>query len=147
MANVQNLLDRKGTLVWSIAPGAPVESALRLMSQKDIGALLVIENEKIVGIFSERDYVRKIISNSSISMATPVMEFMSHPVFYINSGQTIEECMSLMTAKHIRHLPVMDGDKLVGLISIGDVVKQVITEKEGTIQDLENYITGRQYTL
>ncbi len=147
MATVQNLLDRKGISVWSIAPGASVESALSLMSQKDIGALLVMDAGKIVGIFSERDYVRKIISNSRISMATPVKEFMSHPVFYVSLRQTVEECMSLMTAKHIRHLPVMDGDNLVGLISIGDVVKQVITEKEGTIQDLENYITGREYNL
>jgi len=117
------------------------------MSQKDIGALLVMDAGKIVGIFSERDYVRRIISNSSVSMATPVKEFMSHPVFYVSPRQTVEECMSLMTVKHIRHLPVMDGEKLVGLISIGDVVKQVITEKEGTIQDLENYITGREYNL
>jgi CBS domain-containing protein len=147
MATVQNLLDRKGTSVWSIAPGASVESALSLMSQKDVGALLIMDAGKIVGIFSERDYVRKIISNSRFSMATPVKEFMSHPVFYVSSRQTVEECMSLMTAKHIRHLPVMEGEKLVGLISIGDVVKQVITEKEGTIQDLENYITGREYNL
>ena len=147
MATVQNLLDRKGASVWSIAPGASVESALSLMSQKDIGALLVMDAGKIVGIFSERDYVRKIISNTRISMATPVKDFMSHPVFYVGPHQTVEECMSLMTAKHIRHLPVMDDDKLVGLISIGDVVKQVISEKEGTIQDLENYITGREYNL
>ncbi|MDR3573351.1 MAG: CBS domain-containing protein [Anaerolineaceae bacterium] len=147
MATVQNLLDRKGITVWSIAPGASVESALSLMSQKDIGALLVMDAGKIVGIFSERDYVRKIISNARISMATPVKEFMSHPVFYVSPQQTVDDCMSLMTAKHIRHLPVMDGEKLAGLISIGDVVKQVITEKEGTIQDLENYITGREYNL
>ena len=147
MATVQNLLDRKGTSVWSIAPSAPVESALSLMSQKDVGALLVMDAGKIVGIFSERDYVRKIISNSGISMTTQVKEFMSHPVFYVGPHQTVEECMSLMTAKHIRHLPVINGEKLVGLISIGDVVKQVITEKEGTIKDLENYITGREYNF
>jgi len=147
MATVQNLLDRKGTSVWSIAPGASVEAALSLMSQKDIGALLVLDAGKVVGIFSERDYVRRVISNSKISMATPVRDFMTHPVFYVSSKQTVEECMSLMTAKHIRHLPVMDGEKLAGLISIGDVVKQVITEKEGTIQDLENYITGKEYNL
>ncbi len=140
MTTVKDLLQSKGDVVWAVEPDTPLREALKLMSEKDIGALLVTENCKAVGIFSERDYARLVLSMAGLTMSTPVKELMTHPIFYVTPEETVEQCMALMTAKHFRHLPVMVGECLGGVISIGDIVKQLIQEKDGTIKDLEDYI-------
>ena len=116
--------------------------ALELMATKDIGAVVVVEKERPVGIFSERDYARKVILKGKTSKNTRVSELMSKPVLFVRPDQTIEECMALMTEKHVRHLPVMENDKLIGIVSIGDAVKAIIAEQQFTIHQLEQYITG-----
>jgi len=143
MITVKRLLEKKDNPIWSIAPHAMVYEALSLMAEKNIGAVLVIEGEVLVGILSERDYARKIILKGKRSVDTLVWEIMTPDVIFVNPEQTLEECMALMTEKRIRHLPVFSGDQLVGLISIGDVVKELISEKEFVIEQLENYIAGR----
>jgi len=143
MIIVKKILDEKGSQVWTISPDANVFQALKMMAEKEIGALVVVENEKIVGIISERDYARKIAMLGRQSQDTPVREIMSTSVYVINPETTAEECMALMTDKRIRHLPVLQNEKLAGLISIGDVVKVIITEQKFTIQNLENYIMGK----
>jgi CBS domain-containing protein len=142
MINVREILNEKGNEIWSISPDATVFDALVLMAEKNCGALVVLEGEKLVGIFSERDYARKIILKGKASKETFVEEIMSSELTCIHPRQSVEECMSLMTDKRIRHLPVVDDEKLVGLISIGDVVKAIISDKEFLIKQLENYITG-----
>lgn len=144
MAYIKNILRNKNSGVWSVPPDALIQDALKLMAEKRIGALLVIEEGKITGIFSERDYARRVAETECICLDMPVREMMSHPVFLIGPEQTVDECMTLMTAKHIRHLPVMQGDQLIGMISIGDVVKSMIDEKETTIKSLEHYIMGSE---
>lgn len=139
MATVKDLLDSKFTQVWYVTPTSTVADALKLMAEQQIGAVLVVEAGKIVGVFSERDFVRKAVQ-TEISMNTPVGELMAHPVYYVTPEQSVESCMALMTQKRFRHLPVIDQGKLVGVISIGDVVKQVLLEKDQTIQSLEDYI-------
>jgi CBS domain-containing protein len=146
MAIVRDLLKIKGNQVWSVAPETSVKDALKLMADKDVGALLVMTNEKIVGIFSERDFARHMVGVDELAESMKVRELMSQPVFFANPDQSIDECMAVMTVKHFRHLPVLEGDQLIGLISIGDVVKQLISEKESTIKGLEDYILGRDYT-
>jgi CBS domain-containing protein len=143
MLSVRQLLQAKGGQIWSIAPDASVYQALRLLAEKDIGALLVIDSERLVGIISERDYARKIVLKGKTSMETPVREIMTSEVITIGIDQTIQDCMELMTARHIRHLPVKEGEQLAGVISIGDVVKAIISQQEFVIEQLENYITGR----
>ncbi|MCZ6819543.1 MAG: CBS domain-containing protein [Calditrichaeota bacterium] len=144
MKFVNQLLKDKGRDVWSVAPDAPVYQALELMAEKNCGAVLVLDQEKMVGILSERDYARKVILQGKSSKNTPVKEIMSSKVVYIRPEQTVEDCMALMTDKRIRHLPVLENRKLVGLISIGDIVRAVISEQEFIIHQLENYITGSQ---
>jgi CBS domain-containing protein len=141
---VWQVLESKGHDVWTIAPDATVFQALELMADKDIGALLVLDGSEVVGIFSERDYARKVILQGKDSTKTPLRDVMSSRVLYVRMDQSVEDCMALMTDKHIRHLPVVDGDQLVGLISIGDVVKALISEQVFVITQLENYITGRR---
>jgi CBS domain-containing protein len=143
MISVRQLLQAKGGQIWSIAPDASVYQALRLLAEKDVGALLVIDTENLVGIISERDYARKVVLKGKTSMETPVREIMTSEVITIGIDQTIEDCMELMTTRHFRHLPVKDGGQLVGVISIGDVVKSIISQQEFVIEQLENYITGR----
>ena len=128
--------------VHTIAPGDSVFDALRLMADNDIGALLVMEADRIAGIVTERDYARKIVLMSRSSKETPVREIMTSAVMYVRPDQTSEECMVLMTENRLRHLPVIDGDKLLGLISIGDLVKSIISEQRFTIEQLEHYISG-----
>ena len=128
--------------VHSIAPGDSVFDAVKLMADKNIGALLVMEADRIAGIVTERDYARKIVLMSRSSKETPVREIMTSAVMYVRPGQTSDECMVLMTENRLRHLPVMDGDKLLGLISIGDLVKSIISEQRFTIEQLEHYISG-----
>ena len=146
MAIVRDLLKIKGNQVWSVAPASSVKDALKLMADKDVGALLVLSSEKIVGIFSERDFARHMVGLAEIDESMTVGELMSQPVFFANPDQSIDECMAVMTVKRFRHLPVLEGERLIGLISIGDVVKQLISEKETTIKGLEDYILGRDYT-
>lgn len=147
MATVKNLLKMKGNEVWSVSVTATVRETLKLMAEKNIGAVLVLDSGKIVGIFSERDYARHTAQREALLLDEPVSEFMTRAVYYVSPTQTVEECMALMTSKHIRHLPVLEDEhNLVGLISIGDVVKQLMEEKETTIHGLENYILGREYS-
>jgi len=144
MTTVAQLLQEKGRAVWSIAPDATVYAALSLMAEKNVGALIVVEDARVVGILSERDYARKVILKGKFSKDTLVREIMTDQVYFLHPEQTIEECMALMTAERVRHLPVLEDDQLVGIISIGDVVRVVISEKEFLIKQLEHYITGRR---
>ncbi len=139
---VNELLKNKGKEVWSLTPDSRVFDALEIMADKNIGAMPVLESEKIVGMFSERDYARKVILKGKASKDTHVEEIMSTKIHIVNPEQSIEECMALMTENRIRHLPVLDNGNLVGLISIGDVVKAIISEQEFMMGQLENYITG-----
>ena len=143
MKYVRDVLQKKGYDIWSVAPDTPVYKALQLMSEKNCGAVLVLHQEALVGILSERDYARKVILKGKSSKNTPVEEIMSQRVVCIQPDNTIDECMALMTDKRIRHLPVLkDEETLVGLISIGDVVKEVISEQEFIINQLESYISA-----
>lgn len=141
MTIVKQILDGKGREVWSVRPDHTIYEALELMAEKNIGAVLVMEDEKLVGIFSERDYARKIILQGKASRDTPVREAMTSRVFAVRPDQAVNGCMALMTEKRIRHLPVMREERVVGVISIGDVVKAVISEQAETIKHLEDYIT------
>jgi CBS domain-containing protein len=142
MKTVRDILAAKGHQVWSVEPGATVFDALRLMAEKEIGALVVMEGERVIGVLSERDYARKIVLLGRASPTTAVKEIMTSPVVYTHSDQPIEECMALVTEKRVRHLPVMDGGKLVGLISIGDLVKSIIADQKFIIEQLVRYISG-----
>jgi CBS domain-containing protein len=143
MASVGQLLRSKGNAVWSVTPDTTVYDAIKLMAQKEVGALLVLEGDKLMGIISERDYARKVILRGRSSKDTPVRDIMTERVLYVRPEQTIEECMALMTAKRVRHLPVCEDDHVIGVVSIGDLVKSVISQQEYLIQQLENYIAGR----
>jgi CBS domain-containing protein len=140
MKSLKQLLGAKGSQVHFIHPDAKVIEALQLMAQKDIGALLVMDGGRVVGIMSERDYARKVILHGKSSQDIAVRDIMTSGVVTVDPSKTIEDCMSLMTQRRIRHLPVCEGDKLVGLVSIGDLVKEVIAEQEQTIRQLESYI-------
>ena len=142
MKRVRDILKIKGRDVWSIGPGASVYDAMKLMADKGIGALLVMEGEKLVGIISERDYARKVILQGRSSRTTEVREIMTSRVAYADPEQNIEECMALMTEKRIRHLPVMEEGQVNGVISIGDLVKSIIAEQKFIIEQLERYISG-----
>ena len=142
MISVEQILRHKGRAFWSVAPDAMVIDALRLMAEKDVGALMVLQAGRLAGIISERDYARKVILKGKSSLQTPVEEIMTRVVVTIRPGNTVEECMALMTEKRIRHLPVLVEDRVVGVVSIGDVVKASIDAKDFMIKQLENYITG-----
>jgi CBS domain-containing protein len=142
MTTVKSVLHAKGNIIWSIAPDTIVFDALKIMAEKNIGALLVMQKEKVVGIFSERDYARKIVLKGESSRTTAVHDVMTSEVLSVHPEQSIDECMALMTNNHVRHLPVLENGTIIGLISIGDVVKAIISEHEYTIKQLENYITG-----
>ncbi len=145
MKTVKDVLKGKGGEIWSVSPSTSAYEALVVMAAKDVGALLVMDNGKLAGIFSERDYARKVILKGKTSRDTAVGELMTQSVFYVKMENTLAECMALMTSKHIRHLPVFDKDRLVGIITIGDVVKGIISEQEITIADLETFIVGGYY--
>jgi CBS domain-containing protein len=142
MKRICDLLDGKGRDIWSLPPDATVYEAIDQMAQKGVGALLVMEGERLVGIVSERDYARKVILKGKASREIQVCEIMSHPVICISPDETIEYTMTLMTEKHVRHLPVTIDRTVVGVISIGDVVRSIIAEKEFHIRQLTAYITG-----
>jgi CBS domain-containing protein len=142
ITSVRQLLQIKGQDIWSITPQATVLEALRMMADKDVGALLVIEDDKLVGILSERDYARKVILQGKTSKDTLVKDIMTSVLFTVHPDQTIEECMELMTTRRIRHIPVVLDDQILGVISIGDVVKDIIFQQRQTIKEMEKYVTG-----
>jgi CBS domain-containing protein len=145
MKTVEQILRSKGSAFWFVAPDTMVYDALKLMAKKDVGALLVLESgTRLVGIISERDYARKVILKGKSSLATPVREIMSHPVTTVEPQQSVEECMAVMTGKRVRHLPVLVADRVTGVVSIGDLVKASLEEKDFLIKQLENYITGER---
>ena len=140
MAIASLLLKHKGRVVHSIAPEAPVLDAIRLMAQHGVGALLVMQGGKLLGVVSERDYARKVILKGKSSNDTAVSHIMSAPVLTVNAQQSVHECMRIMTEHRIRHLPVVDGERVIGVLSIGDLVRAVVEEQQQTITDLEHYI-------
>ncbi|KAA6124551.1 CBS domain-containing protein [Cupriavidus cauae] len=143
MKTARQVLASKPTqAIYSIQPGATVYAALQLMAEKSIGALLVMEHGKIVGILSERDYARKVILMQRTSRETLVRDIMTTAVVYVRAHQTTDECMALMTQHRLRHLPVMENDELIGMLSIGDLVKDIISEQRFIIEQLEQYIAG-----
>ena len=143
MITVKQILDEKGYKVWTISPEAKVYEALKMMADRGVGALIVYDNDDVVGMISERDYARKIALVGRHSQDTAVRDIMSTHVYGVHFDTTAEECMALMTDKHIRHLPVCKDEKLAGIISIGDVVKAIMTQQKVTIENLENYIMGK----
>jgi CBS domain-containing protein len=140
---ISEILGWKGYEIWSVAPTAPVFEALLRMSQARVGALVVLERGKLVGIISERDYARKVILEGRSSKETLVWEIMTTPVISVGPTATVDECMQLMTHHRIRHLPVLESQKPAGMISIGDLVQWIISAHEGMVEELSNYITGR----
>ena len=145
MTTVAQILNSKpDKTIYTTTPAASVFDAIKLMAEKNIGALVVMEGETVVGLITERDYARKIVLMARSSKETPLCDIMTSPVMYVRPGQTSEECMVLMTEKRVRHLPVMDKGKLIGLVSIGDLVKDVISEQKFIIEQLERYIAGER---
>ena len=140
MMNVRQLLDRKGCEVFSVSPAAAVLEAIRMMAERHVGALLVMQGDELTGIVSERDYARKVILKGRSSADTPVRDIMSTPVLTVQPEATVEKCMQLMTDHRVRHLPVVEGRRVVGMVSIGDLVKAVMADQQQQIQQLESYI-------
>jgi CBS domain-containing protein len=143
---VEEMLRQKGQDVWTISPTATVMEALKLMAEKGCGALVVTHDDEVVGIISERDYARKVVLRNRASINTKVKEIMTEKVYYVGPKTTSEECLALMTQQGIRHLPVLKNGDLIGLVSIGDVVKAVIGEQETEIRELSDYISGKYIT-
>ena len=139
---IKQLLNEKGNDVCTIAPDKTVYEALEMMADKNVGALIVLEEGAVVGIFSERDYARKVVLKGKLSKEALIRDMMTTEVCYVTPEKNIEECMALFSNKHIRHLPVLENDQLVGIISIGDAVNKIISEQKFEISELENYISG-----
>jgi CBS domain-containing protein len=139
---VGEILSYKGPVVWSVPPEATVLDAIKLMAEKNVGALLVVHEGKLVGLLSERDYTRNVILKGRSSKDTPVREIISGKVISVSADHTVQDCMRLMTEHRVRHLPVVEGSRILGVISIGDLVNQIISSQDATIQQLETYITG-----
>ena len=142
MILVRQLLNDKGDAIYSTAPNAPVLEAIRTMAERNVGALLVLDGDALVGIVSERDYTRKVILMGRSSADTPVSAIMSAPAITVSSGDTVDHCMQVCTRSHVRHLPVVDGGAILGVLSIGDLVKAVISEQAEEIEHLQRYIAG-----
>lgn len=147
MKTVGQVLQRKGHDVWSVNSKTSAYDALKMMADKDVGVLLIVDDRKIVGIFSERDYARKVILKGKSSKSTQVGELMTAEVLYAEVTMNLEECMTLMFEKRFRHLPVMENNQLIGLVSLKDVVGMLISEQKFTIGELEKYITSSAYTI
>jgi IMP dehydrogenase len=142
MEMIKELLKVKGHNIWTVEPDDSVYDAIKLMADKEVGALMVMEGRKLVGVISERDYARKVILKERSSRGTKVKEIMTTRVVYAQPEQNVNECMVLMSEKHIRHLPIMEEEKLLGVITIGDLVKSIIAQQQLTIEQLEQYISG-----
>ena len=140
---VRDILQRKNSIVWSVAPNTTVYQAIEIMAEKRIGALLVVDDGKLVGILSERDYARKVILKGRSEKDTCVHEIMTSPVIFVHPRNSVDECMKIITDSRIRHLPVVDDGKVIGIISIGDVVNWIISAQKHAIQQLQNYVAGR----
>lgn len=140
MKTLSEVLDAKGRNVWSVSPQQSAYEALEVMADKDVGCLVVFEEDKIVGMFSERDYARKVVLKGKSSRETPVADVMTKLVCWVHPWSNLKECMTLMTDRHVRHLPVLEKDQLVGIVTIGDVVKAIISEQESVIHELEGYV-------
>jgi CBS domain-containing protein len=147
MLTVRQLLQlKKDESTYSVSPQASVLDALKMMAEKNVGAVMVVdENNQMIGIFTERDYARKIVLKGKTSLETPINEIMTSEMVTVSPDQTLEECMNLMTKWHIRHLPIMEKGRLIGMVSMRDVVEILLSMKEGTIASLENYILGEGY--
>jgi CBS domain-containing protein len=145
LKTVKEILNAKGYEVWSITPDATVFDALTKMALKDVGALTVMEGDQLAGIIAELDYARKVILQGKTSRTALVREIMSSPVICVRPQQTVEECMALLTGRRIRHLPVIEDERVIGMISIGDLVKSIISEQQFIIEQLEHYISGAYY--
>lgn len=143
MITVSDLLKQKGRQVWTIAASANIRKALKLMAEKDVGALIVTKKGRLCGIFSERDFVRVMAEENQFSLDTPVSKIMTADVLTVAPNESVENCMQMMTDHHFRHLPVMENDELVGIVSIGDAVKSIISSQKSFIRQLEDYISGR----
>jgi CBS domain-containing protein len=141
-ASISEILSHKGSNAWSVSPDATVFEAIQVMADKNVGALLVTENDRLVGIISERDYTRKVMLKGKSSKTTAVKEILSSHVIHVSPAHTVEDCMRLMTDHHFRHLPVLDGDRIAGIVSIGDLVNWIISAQTSTISQLQTYITG-----
>jgi len=139
---IREILSHKGPATWTISPEAPVLDAIQLMADKNVGALLVTQNDKLVGILSERDYTRKVVLKGRSSKDTPVRDILSGRIIHVTPDHTVDECLRLMTEHRVRHLPVLEGDKIAGVVSIGDLVNWIISAQSSTIHQLETYITG-----
>ena len=144
MTTLRQLLDQKGSNIWSIHPDATVFDAIAKMAEKNIGSLVLMEGEELVGIITERHYARNVILKGKTSPATPVRDIMERRVVIAQSGQTVDECMAVMTEKRVRHLPVFEGKELIGIVSIGDLVKSIIGDQKFVIVQLEQYIHGER---
>ncbi|HSG32157.1 MAG TPA: CBS domain-containing protein [Thermodesulfobacteriota bacterium] len=142
MNTVSDMLQEKGTGLCTISPNATVYEGLQIMAEKDVGAVLVTQNNKLLGIFTERDYARKVILQGKSSLNTAIKELMVKDVLIVKPSDSIDQCMAVMTERQIRHLPVMQGDELLGLVSMRDVVNHIISHKNFKIKELEKYITG-----
>jgi CBS domain-containing protein len=140
IATVRNILKEKDDQVWSVQPDTPLIEAVVLMAEKKIGFVPVIQEKKILGVFSERDFARLMVARHDLPLDTPVGDVMVSPVYFVHPDQTVEECMAVMSAKHFRHLPVMQDECCIGVISIGDVVKRMVLEKDIAIENLENLL-------
>jgi len=145
ISTVRQILQSKSPEIWSVSPDATVLDALKLMAEKDIGAVLVTEDDRLVGIFSERDYARKVPLMGHSPEKTRVSELMTRDLYCVGPTQTVQECMALMTAKRIRHLPVLEEGRLIGIVTIGDVVKAVISDQARLLEEMEHYISGTGY--
>ena len=146
MYTVRQLMkDRNDTEAWSVSPESAVLEALELMAEKNVGAVVVVDKGQMVGIFSERDFARKATKQGKCSLETPVDEAMTREMVTIHSEQSLEECLTVMSKHHIRHLPVLEGGRLVGMVSMRDVMDAIISKKDSTIENLENYIMGKEY--
>jgi CBS domain-containing protein len=141
-ASISDILSYKGSSAWTISPEATVLEAVQMMADKNVGALLVTESDRLVGIISERDYTRKVVIKGKSSRTTAVKEILSSQVIHVTPAHTVQECLRLMTDHHFRHLPVLEGDRIAGIVSIGDLVNWIISAQTSTISQLQTYITG-----